>query len=852
MNTAKLLHHELPLRLLSPLYLQAFPDGAGHDDVMWAFTRNTQQRFDRVVESFLAGRTCYNPEAYSQRGPAHSAYSHIEHLGWIYHLEIKLVLRILEGDPSRTVTVVDLGTGAGHFAITLAEQLVARGLLDRTRIIGIDRELHRDMVYGIGVVRERGLAIEFLEDDVANPEFPDRLRRLRPDVIVANHVLEHLEREIQNRYLQDWLLATQHAMFVSVPLKDNPRSSLSDHTDTFDADRVTRLARSMELRVGYAVEAEDIEGTRDVGLIQWIRTPEVRERGGFSGGAYVLRPNDVVPEPDPILADFSRPFDPAEFNRLRRAPKIGEIRDKTTFAQPGDRPRQVRQLLIKGSGTDVFVPEEFGQFREAIKIIIDHNRAANPDYASTYGYLNVFRGMTGFSSYRGLSLNCHGDQLQTLKEGYAFPPDWSYIVSNTLPTTLFEQPFDISEAVARARAGEAINLYGYLNKQADRARAYHSDNFEIYLLSPYVVHSASDAQEDAFRVFMKVAFSTKRFSDNRELRRNPAFNNSNWPALKLIAPLCQEGPVRTEASDHIRIDLHGCRPADRPFGGDPEALGIAVLIMEGRGVEGRVPFHVEVKVAPKGHWDAGYMQSSDNLRGRDADGTLYAQVQVVAAMHDRLPRIVRFCSMTSNYGDRATVATDTLGLPIRNFRLVTVYEGDSAPPWRQFLSLLGLSDPITVRCCRELRGESLGCLPCQPGSLCLGLAEIQRVESSRWHGCHPRFSDLPSTDGIAELQSFERADRAMALRRVPELRYQVVDRSRSVGSFLSDAQGGIGTGGLVSSTGSTGRRPSYRSFGRGCPPQSERRGACPCSGVLWSECRGGEFPGSRPQAPLAA
>jgi hypothetical protein len=31
------------------------------------------------------------------------------------------------------------------------------------------------------------------------------------------------------------------------------------------------------------------------------------------------------------------------------------------------------------------------------------------------------------------------------------------------------------------------------------------------------------------------------------------------------------------------------------------------------------------------------MQSSDNLRGQQDDATLYAQVQVVAAMHDRLP-----------------------------------------------------------------------------------------------------------------------------------------------------------------------------------------------------------------------
>ena len=78
------------------------------------------------------------------------------------------------------------------------------------------------------------------------------------------------------------------------------------------------------------------------------------------------------------------------------------------------------------------------------------------------------------------------------------------------------------------RAGENVNLYDYLNGQADERCMYRSENFGIYLLSPYVVHSAAAADRDVYRVFMKVAFSTKRFFDNRELRRNPAFDNQDW------------------------------------------------------------------------------------------------------------------------------------------------------------------------------------------------------------------------------------------------------------------------------------------------------------------------------------
>jgi hypothetical protein len=67
-----------------------------------------------------------------------------------------------------------------------------------------------------------------------------------------------------------------------------------------------------------------------------------------------------------------------------------------------------------------------------------------------------------------------------------------------------------------------------MNSQADERYMYRSENYAIYLLSPYIVHSAAATDRDVYRVFMKVAVSTKRFYDNRELRRNPAFDNEDW------------------------------------------------------------------------------------------------------------------------------------------------------------------------------------------------------------------------------------------------------------------------------------------------------------------------------------
>ena len=105
--------------------------------------------------------------------------------------------------------------------------------------------------------------------------------------------------------------------------------------------------------------------------------------------------------------------------------------------------------------------------------------------------------------------------------------------------------------------------------------------------------------------------------------------------LPLLQPLFREDtPV--EAADHLRIDLHAGLPADT-FGTEPaESLGVAVILMEGRSRRSSVPYHLEIKVAPRCLWPR-FMPSGDNLRGINADDSIDLQVQVIAAMHDRLP-----------------------------------------------------------------------------------------------------------------------------------------------------------------------------------------------------------------------
>ena len=269
---------------------------------------------------------------------------------------------------------------------------------------------------------------------------------------------------------------------VSVPLEDRPERSLSEHVAWYSAETVAELAASMVIRTGDTIVAHDIDRTWLGGLCTWLRKPEVADWGGFSCTTVALEPRLASPASDPILRDFAAPFDPAAFAVVRRAPKIGAISDRRTFARVGF-PQQVRQLPIKLPGSRVFLPAELAKFGEAVRIILDHNAAVNPLYEHSYAYLNVFQGLTKPSAYRGLSLSCHGDQLQMLHTGHAYDPDWSYIVSSTLPTRSYAQPFDIADSVRRFRAGEPINIYDDFNRQAAEEHRYCTENFGIYLLS---------------------------------------------------------------------------------------------------------------------------------------------------------------------------------------------------------------------------------------------------------------------------------------------------------------------------------------------------------------------------------
>jgi 2-polyprenyl-3-methyl-5-hydroxy-6-metoxy-1,4-benzoquinol methylase len=490
------------------------------DDLRRRLYQNTQRKIAAYVDKYLGGSQQYDLARYSMLGPRDPGYSHVRHFSWIYAQEIVAIISLL--DEAERLRVVDLGSGDGHFLVTLAQALAARSLDGRVELVSIDKSSDCSR---FALEATSNANIEHRTDDITDSFFADRLRRLVPDVVVANHVIEHLPGDFQHLHLDDWLLAANRLLAISVPLNDRVASSMSNHVHEFTREAVEGLARHVGIRVGFAVSADEPAVLSRGGICIWRRS----DSSVFAGGLVELGPRRVPVTQHELLPDLRWPFDPDRFHlgSRRIAPRIAQLDDTKAFSEIRH-PRQVRQFLIKAPGSRVVLPYELSKFLEAVQLVVDHNYSANDWYPDAYAYLSIFQGLTLFSSYRGLSLSCHTDQMQTLRRGMGYAPDWSYIVSDTLPTTLFAQDFDISDAVERANRGERVNLYDYFNAQARMENAYTVEPYGIYLMSPYMVHSAQAADEDIYRVFMKIAFTTKRFFDNRELRLSPAFDTRDW------------------------------------------------------------------------------------------------------------------------------------------------------------------------------------------------------------------------------------------------------------------------------------------------------------------------------------
>ncbi|MBN1428964.1 MAG: hypothetical protein JXB07_11310 [Anaerolineae bacterium] len=213
-------------------------------DVLQAYFDNTQAAYTRYVSEFLKQLPPLTSISSTIESPG---YSLLKHFSLLYAIEINELLDIYSRKPNGYLTVVDEATCTGFF-ITTCVSVLPRHVLDRTRFLGVDLKL-TDMVYGMEAVSRYSVDVAWQLADINAPDHTARLRSFNNghpiDLLVLNHVLEHLDAHAPDEYIMALLKAAQ-TLIISVPFESDYRTSISSHIRQFDQDSLLALGKSIE------------------------------------------------------------------------------------------------------------------------------------------------------------------------------------------------------------------------------------------------------------------------------------------------------------------------------------------------------------------------------------------------------------------------------------------------------------------------------------------------------------------------------------------------------------------------------------------------------------------------------
>lgn len=237
----------------------------------------------------------------------------------------------------------------------------------------------------------------------------------------------------------------------------------------------------------------------------------------------------------------------SEFSKSRFPPVIGSVSAKAEFSK--QRGVRVLDMPIKLPGTEVKLPKELEQFREVIQKVIDFEVSVNPNFDQYNAYITIDQGVvkTGMSQRRpGL----HVDGFQGNERPTKSEIDHSYIVTDSVPTVFYDQPFHVKHLDPGKH-----NFFKEFDRQAAESSARSIDPFQIYLIDSYAVHRASIAETDTQRTFFRITFS-KEIYDREGLTDNPLLEY-NWQRKPKPFPALTRYQPKLSDQRYQRIALTG-------------------------------------------------------------------------------------------------------------------------------------------------------------------------------------------------------------------------------------------------------------------------------------------------------
>jgi effector-binding domain-containing protein len=245
------------------------------------------------------------------------------------------------------------------------------------------------------------------------------------------------------------------------------------------------------------------------------------------GCEFEISTGSILLPSSPIIDQMYDRWNPEHYNVSREPLHVGSVVCRREFSQQNN--LTVLDMPIKfPHSRRVRLPQDLVQFEETVSKICDFESSINFQLDDYYAYLTVDqRTVNPGTTQRVPGKHVDGIQGRNVKDKVAV--EQTYIVSDTLTTTAYVQPFDFS--------GKSVNTYNWfelMEEQAKPASAAQGQPYEIYLIDPYTVHAGTPATEVTDRTFVRLEFSLREY-DRIQNTRNPLFDY-HWNMVERPLP----------------------------------------------------------------------------------------------------------------------------------------------------------------------------------------------------------------------------------------------------------------------------------------------------------------------------
>ncbi len=213
---------------------------------------------------------------------------------------------------------------------------------------------------------------------------------------------------------------------------------------------------------------------------------------------FVIKPNEIVEFDEKTrkfhkchFENLGRIFDYAKFNEPRHPPVcVGRIECKQEFDEPfliDTLQAQDMPIAFPTGNLDLYeyrIPLEYSNLREVIQKVANVWHSLQKDSHLYYSYLSVsFGEVSPWTAQRRPLIHCDGFQSKRIEPKE--PGEYTFVVSNALPTVYYIESFDVSHLDP-----VVDDFFMAYSRETSTEPLDCQKPYDIMMMDPYCLHAA--------------------------------------------------------------------------------------------------------------------------------------------------------------------------------------------------------------------------------------------------------------------------------------------------------------------------------------------------------------------------